>query len=794
MPNEELTLILKLRDEATAQMKKAQAGFGSSVKKMAKIAAAAAAVIGAAVGATGFKLFKLASDAEEVTNVLHLAFGSMSNDVEAWAAKFSEATGTSRFEAREMVGDLGLIIKGLGFGSQATFDMSTRMTELARDMASAKNVRFEDALTKIRAGLLGEAEPLRVMGVALTAARVKEEAYARGIAARGAELTEANKVEARMQIILADSIAMHGDAANTLDSSANQWVEIQAVIKDAATELGQRFMPVFVQVLGYMRQGVDVAIDLVTSSNRWTEALGNVWTVVKPLVNILGAGLGFVLKKVVIPLIKGMVDNFNTLIGNLQTGYNWLARLVPGMEEVAVATEKASDAGYTFSDYLNEVGGELPMVSTALAGGAPGKSLAPSADVAAVSLSELSLVTNIQYGAYQKLWEIGAPVTDILVSHSREFGNLAGVVPGVTSSFKVLNDEATGLFSTFKGGFKDMIRGVTGGKGVSGMLTGIGKGITQGIGNIISGGLASLTDIAMNGLVTLGKKLWGGIKTLFGGPSDHELAGREVASGFRQGVIDGLSPSQMLEARRAAETGVGSVTGAALHIAIRDAKLAGSATIEEAERAATAMVEMLHTAESEGPAAVERAMAEIQLLLDSSKSATDEVTASIVEDADEIADRFAHMTSEEISELRSALRSLKPVAVDTFRGIRSSSLGAGVALQQFLVNILAVSRALSAIPRNVTTTITTRHVTENVPGRQHGGPVSGGSPYVVGEAGPEIFVPSSSGSVLPNSMAEDIGAAVVKALHRVPLVVPQDPVTDTLYRNGPRRAALKGYE
>jgi len=34
--------------------------------------------------------------------------------------------------------------------------------------------------------------------------------------------------------------------------------------------------------------------------------------------------------------------------------------------------------------------------------------------------------------------------------------------------------------------------------------------------------------------------------------------------------------------------------------------------------------------------------------------------------------------------------------------------------------------------------------------RAEGGPVSAGSPYVVGEKGPELFVPSSSGSIVPN--------------------------------------------
>ncbi len=36
------------------------------------------------------------------------------------------------------------------------------------------------------------------------------------------------------------------------------------------------------------------------------------------------------------------------------------------------------------------------------------------------------------------------------------------------------------------------------------------------------------------------------------------------------------------------------------------------------------------------------------------------------------------------------------------------------------------------------------------PGRATGGPVSGGSPYMVGEKGPELFVPNTSGTIVPN--------------------------------------------
>ena len=38
-----------------------------------------------------------------------------------------------------------------------------------------------------------------------------------------------------------------------------------------------------------------------------------------------------------------------------------------------------------------------------------------------------------------------------------------------------------------------------------------------------------------------------------------------------------------------------------------------------------------------------------------------------------------------------------------------------------------------------------------IPGRAMGGPVSSGSPYVVGEKGPELFVPHASGTIVPNN-------------------------------------------
>jgi len=46
------------------------------------------------------------------------------------------------------------------------------------------------------------------------------------------------------------------------------------------------------------------------------------------------------------------------------------------------------------------------------------------------------------------------------------------------------------------------------------------------------------------------------------------------------------------------------------------------------------------------------------------------------------------------------------------------------------------------------------------PGRAFGGPVIGGRPYIVGERGPEMFVPSGSGKIVPNNKMNGGGTVV----------------------------------
>jgi hypothetical protein len=48
-----------------------------------------------------------------------------------------------------------------------------------------------------------------------------------------------------------------------------------------------------------------------------------------------------------------------------------------------------------------------------------------------------------------------------------------------------------------------------------------------------------------------------------------------------------------------------------------------------------------------------------------------------------------------------------------------------------------------------------------IEGRAVGGPVSSGTPYVVGERGPELFVPGTSGSIVPSNRMPSMGGATI---------------------------------
>jgi phage-related minor tail protein len=73
-----------------------------------------------------------------------------------------------------------------------------------------------------------------------------------------------------------------------------------------------------------------------------------------------------------------------------------------------------------------------------------------------------------------------------------------------------------------------------------------------------------------------------------------------------------------------------------------------------------------------------------------------------------------------------------------------------------------------------------------LPGRATGGPVSPGRAYLVGENGPEVFMPTASGRIEPNHSLTDGGRDVRVAIQ---LAVPRGTAAPTAMRRSARQIA-----
>jgi hypothetical protein len=200
-----------------------------------------------------------ASDLGEMQNKVNVVLEDSSEQVLEFGENSASAFGISNAAALEAAAGFGAMLQSAGLAEQASADMSLAMVELAADMASFNNQDPSVMLEKLRSGLAGEAEPLRQFGVFLSEAAVKAEAYASGIAEVGAELTEAQKVQARYNIIFAQTAKQQGDFARTVgESFPNQLRILKAEFTDTAAEIGKNFIPIATQAVGVLLMGLPV--------------------------------------------------------------------------------------------------------------------------------------------------------------------------------------------------------------------------------------------------------------------------------------------------------------------------------------------------------------------------------------------------------------------------------------------------------------------------------------------------------------------------------------------------------
>jgi hypothetical protein len=201
---------------------------------------------------------KAAADFGETMSKVKTVFGASAGIITDQADDLANKFGLVKSTSLDAAANIGLIGQASGLTKGASAQLSNTMVKLAADASSFFNVPMDVALEKIRAGLVGEAEPMRAFGVMLSESQVKLEAMRLGLIKGKQEMTEQQKVMARASLITKGMATVSGDLERTQDSTANQMKKLTGQIENFTVVLGTKLVPA-------LDSAVKAAMELGTS-------------------------------------------------------------------------------------------------------------------------------------------------------------------------------------------------------------------------------------------------------------------------------------------------------------------------------------------------------------------------------------------------------------------------------------------------------------------------------------------------------------------------------------------------
>lgn len=243
----------------------------ASAGKLGKILASVFAI--RQIVAFSKECIALGSDLAEVQNVVDVTFGNMSEQVNSWAKEAAEKFGLSELAAKQYSSTIGAMFKSMGVGGQELTDMSKKVAELAGDMASFYNLDTDTAFQKIRAGISGETEPLKQLGVNLSEANLEQFRLSQGMTTAYKNMNQQQKALLRYNYLLSVTSDAQGDFARTSNSWANQTRILSLQFQSLKADIGAGLINVLTPVLQVINKIISGLAKMASAFKAFTNLL-----------------------------------------------------------------------------------------------------------------------------------------------------------------------------------------------------------------------------------------------------------------------------------------------------------------------------------------------------------------------------------------------------------------------------------------------------------------------------------------------------------------------------------------
>lgn len=364
-----------------------------------------------------------ASNLNETINATDVVFEKSAKTILDWSKTSSASVLLSRTAALQAASGFGALFnQAVGVGD-ASADMSIKTVQLAADLASVYNVPVDDALERLKSGLIGEAEPLRRLNVLINEQAVATKAMELGLVDANGEVTEGGKIQARFALILEQTKKQQGDVARTADGLANTQRRVSAEFEDAQTKIGRGLLPAMKELFGAISR------DVLPALTRLGIAVG------PPLAQVL---------TIAAPLITGMAEAFGFLAEVLGPVLDFLSPVLPVL--LLLINPITQLAGIVKG--LGAVWGEVwPTIKSVLEGvydAIKGPVLDPLVAVLDTLWGIVQDIAGIAAGAFsglvssfETLWEVVSLPIKLLIASLKELKELLNDINPFGTDFSV---------------------------------------------------------------------------------------------------------------------------------------------------------------------------------------------------------------------------------------------------------------------------------------------------------------------------------------------------------------------
>ena len=215
----------------------------------------------------GKQMVDMASSVQEMQSKSSVVFGQFVSDVRKQLEDFGNEVGRSTFELEQMASSIQDTFVPMGFARSEASKLSVQLTKLAVDVASFNNASDVETMMAFQSALVGNHETVRRFGVVITEATLKQELLRMGITKSANEVTNAEKVQARLNLLLAGTSDAHGDATKTSGSFANTTKALNSALNELSVDVMTPMLPKLTKM-------VEGFIDATDSARSFFHAIG----------------------------------------------------------------------------------------------------------------------------------------------------------------------------------------------------------------------------------------------------------------------------------------------------------------------------------------------------------------------------------------------------------------------------------------------------------------------------------------------------------------------------------------